>query len=253
MNNHLATQMYTLRSLTLLLPQVLAAVADAGYSGIETFGPLQPAAADLKAQLDAQGLRCVSAHVGLDTLESELDAVAEYHRTLGNDVLVAPWLAPEQRPSDVPGWQALGRRLDALGERCRRLGMRLLYHNHDFEMVILDGRHAIEWMADAASPENLGLEFDAGWVVAGGGDPLALLEEYAGRCPRLHAKETFAAHVPVAEQEAGDVGEGLVAWNEVLEAARKAGVEWVVAEHDSPADPLLSIQRSATYLLPKWR
>jgi sugar phosphate isomerase/epimerase len=244
----LAIQMYTLRTLTQPLLDTLMAVAAAGYTGIEPFGPLSPPAPEFRALLQKSGLQVCSSHVALAQLEAELEAVVAYHDVLGNKTLVVPWLGAEDRPTSKEGWQAFGRRLDALGARTRALGARLLYHNHDFEMVRFDGRTALQILADAASPENLGLEIDAGWVVAGGADPIELLHEYAGRVPRLHAKEAWPADMSMEEAGAQDVGSGLVDWPAVLQTALETGVEWVVAEHDDPIDPLLSMRRSADYL-----
>ena len=85
-------------------------------------------------------------------------------------------------------------------------------------------------------------------VVAGEADPIALLHEYAGRVPRLHAKEAWPAKMSMEEAGTKDVGDGLVDWSAVLQTAFETGVEWIVSEHDDPVDPLLSMRRSAAYL-----
>lgn len=248
----LGIQMYTLRNWETSLSEKLQAVAAAGYSGVEPFGPLLPPADEFAALLQQYGLRVCSTHVALATVESETEAVVKYHATLGNDTIVVPWLAVGDRPDSKETWQALGLKLDKLGAEVRSLGARLLYHNHDFEMVVIDGRTGLQWMVDAASPENLGLEIDAGWVVAGGQDPIALLREYTNRVPRLHAKEAFPAGIGAQEEGDKDVGEGLVDWDAVLAAAAENGVEWVIAEHDNPTIPAVSLVKSAEYLLKRW-
>lgn len=254
-SNRLAVQMYTLRSLQTPLPELLAQIAAAGYTGIETFGPLEPEASALRALLDAAGLQVVSAHVSVDTLRNELPAVVAWHQALGNHTLVAPWLPPEQRPTDAAGWQALGAELATIGLRARDAGMQLLYHNHDFEMARFDGRSALEWLidgADSSAPGALGAELDLAWIVRGGADPQALLAAFAGRVPRAHAKDVAPAGTNEAEQGHADVGYGTIQWDAVLAAARAAGVDWLVVEHDAPTNPLRSIQRSAAYLAGRW-
>lgn len=144
---HVAVQMYTLRHLfmplgdaPMSLDDVLREVAVAGYAGIETFGPLDPPAAELGALLDKHGLQVCSAHVALESMESDLDGIIAYHKALGNHTLIVPWLHPDKRPHDAEGWVAFGRHLDDLGARAAAQGMRLLYHNHDFEMAAVGGR-----------------------------------------------------------------------------------------------------------------
>ncbi len=254
-SNRIAVQMYTLRSLATPLPELLAQIAAAGYTGIETFGPLAPEAPAFRELLDAAGLQVVSAHVGIDVLRNELPAVVAWHQTLGNRILVAPWLAPDQRPADAAGWRALGADLATIGLQARDAGMQLLYHNHDFEMVTYDGRTAFEWLfagADATAPGALGAELDLAWVVRGNQDPAALLAALAGRVPRAHAKDVAAPGADPAEIGMADVGAGIINWDELLPAVRAAGVDWLVVEHDAPTDPLRSIQRSAAYLSGRW-
>lgn len=248
----LGIQLYTLRLWDVPLQEKLAAVAAAGYQGVEPFGPLEPPAAEYAVLLKQAGLRVCSTHVGLAALQSDLEGVVQYHAALGNDTLVVPHIAAGERPTNKEDWQGFGKMLDELGARARALGARLLYHNHDFEMVKYDGRTALQWMVDAAAPENLGLEIDAGWVVDGGADPIALLNEYAGRVPRLHAKEAFAGGVFAEDAADKDLGDGIVDWDAVLKTAAETGVEWVVAEHDGPSNPLLSLQRSAEFLKTRW-
>jgi sugar phosphate isomerase/epimerase len=231
---------------------VLAAVAAAGYAGIETFGPLEPPAAEMAALLEKHNLQAVSAHVGLGMLEYDLEGVAAYHKTLGNDTLVVPWLDVQDRPSSAVEWTELGAKLDALGARARDLGMRLLYHNHDFEMVDVDGRTALEWLLDGAAPENVGAEVDIAWVVRGDQEPLRLIAELAGRLPRLHVKDVATEGENADEGGHADVGAGILDWTTLLPAAQQAGVEWLVVEHDEPADPIGSIQRSAAFLRDRW-
>ncbi len=248
----LGIQMYTLRKWEIPLKEKLAAVAAAGYSGIEPFGPLEPPAAEFAVLLQQTGLQVCSSHVGLQTVQADPEAVVQYHAALGNDTIVIPHLSVEQRPTSKEDWQVFGKMLGELGARVRAAGGRLLYHNHDFEMVKFDGRTALQWMVDAAGEDNLGLEIDAGWVVDGGADPIALLNEYAGRVPRLHAKEAFAGGVFADDAADKDIGDGVVDWDAVLKVAAETGVEWVVAEHDGPNDPALSLRRSAEYLKTRW-
>ena len=185
----IGVQLYTLRKLELQREELLQRVASIGYQGVELFGPLEPPADELYPLLARFHLRAVSAHVALTTLESDLEGVAAYHQALNNDALAVPWLPVDQRPTDAAGWRSLGERLGRLGARCRSLGMRLLYHNHDFELARFEGKTGLEWLLDSADPTHLQAEFDLAWVVRGGGDPVELLDKYAGRCPRVHVKD----------------------------------------------------------------
>lgn len=244
----LAVQLYTLRSLPLDADDLLAAVAEAGYTGVELAGNLGQSAEELRALLDKHGLKAVSAHVQLQAMEADLPAVVRFHKTIGNDTLIVPWLPEADRPTTAAGWTALGQRLDRLGRRVRMANMRLLYHNHDFEMVVLDGKAAIHWLLEAAKPEHVGFEPDLAWIVHGGQDPVAMLQQYRGRVARVHAKDV--SDNP-AERNMADVGSGRLDWDVILPAVETAQAEWLIVEHDQPAEPLASIRRSQAFLVEK--
>jgi len=244
---NLAVQMYSLRELSAPLDDTLREIAAAGYSGIETVGTQGVSADELRALLEKHGLRVVSSHVGLTDLEADPDGVIAFNRAVGNDTLIVPWIAPDARSDRTADWQALGARLGALAKVCERDGLRLMYHNHDFEMRELDGKTALEHLL-AGAGESLGVELDLAWVVRGGRDPVALLETFWGRVARVHVKDIAPAGQNEDEDGWADVGSGTLDWDTLLNAAKAAGAEWFVVEHDKPKDPLASIRNSAAYL-----
>jgi sugar phosphate isomerase/epimerase len=252
----IAVQIYTLRSLTQSPAEILAAVADAGYSGVELAGTFAPglAPADLRALLDDAGLQVVSNHIAIAALEADLPGVIAAQKTLGNNTIIVPWLAPEQRGATAEAWQALGARLAGLARRAAHAGMNFMYHNHDFEMVIIDGRPAIDWLMAGAAEAGvpIGFEMDVAWAQYGGQDVPTLLSRYQGRVARLHAKD-LALDPAARPEEKGlaDVGAGKLDWDVILPAAKAAGVEWYIVEHDFPSDPLASIRRSYEFLAAK--
>ncbi len=244
----LAVQLYTLRNLSLDADALLGEVAAAGYAGVELAGNLGLDAGSLRALLEKHNLKAVSAHVPLQTLENDLPDVVRFHKIIGNDTLVVPWIAESERSKSAEGWKALGKRLERLGRRLRTANMRLLYHNHDFEMILIDGKPAIAWLLEAASPDYLGFEPDVAWIVAGGQDAASMLRQYSGRVPRVHAKDLGDNE---AERGLADVGSGRLDWDVILPAIEAAHAEWIVVEHDLPTDPLASIRRSYAFLAEK--
>jgi sugar phosphate isomerase/epimerase len=225
---------------------VLGHVAAAGYAGVETIGDHGLSAPALLDLLHKHGLQAVSTHVGLPKLEADFDGVVAFNQTIGNSVLVIPALPQDVRPSDAAGWSQVGRRLESLGQRATDAGMRLLYHNHAWEMEPLQGKPALDWMMEAAP--NLEWEPDLAWIVRGEADPLALLARYAGRCPRIHVKDLSPAGQNEEEKGFADVGYGTLDWAALLPAAKAAGGEWYIVEHDWPQQPLRTIQRSYDFL-----
>ncbi len=243
----LAVQMYTLRHLTDSLDQVLAQVAAIGYRGIEALGDHGMAAPAFLDLLNKHGLQAVSSHVQLQALEENTDGVVAFHQAVGNTALVIP-VPPKERPTDAASWRALGSRLDKLGARLADNGMQLLYHNHAWEMELLEGKRALDWMMESADPAHLQWEPDLAWIVRGGANPVEMLERYTGRCPRIHVKDLAPEGQGEDEKGFADVGHGTLDWAALLPAAKAAGGEWYIVEHDWPVDPLRTVRRSYEFL-----
>jgi len=246
----IAVQLYSLRDLPGSFDETLAQVAAAGFGAVESLGDHGYSAAEMRALLAGHGLQVVSAHVQIDTLrdQSQLGDIIAFNQAIGNDTLVVayvPWLRGETR---AQVYQETGQLLGTLGRRCKEAGMRLLYHNHNWEMASIDGKLAIDWLFESADPEHLGFEPDLAWIAAANVDPVALLHRYAGRCPRVHIKDLAPRDAASATVVMADVGDGTLSWPPLLAAARDAGAAWYIIEHDNPADPIASVSRSLRYL-----
>jgi sugar phosphate isomerase/epimerase len=185
--------------------------------------------------------------VQLADLRGDLDGVVAFNRAIGNTTLVVPYLDKKDRPTDAAGWTTLGQELGRIATQLRAKGMRLAYHNHDFELVDFDGRTGLELLFAAAGPD-LQTELDLAWVARAGYDPAVMLATFQGRVFAVHAKDN--APKGQAEDEGGfaAVGQGTLDWSAILPAAAEAGVQWYIVEHDQPRDPAKVIQAGADYL-----
>ncbi|MBA0282210.1 sugar phosphate isomerase/epimerase [Stenotrophomonas maltophilia] len=242
----IAVQMYSLRNAG-SLDQQLKIVHDAGVQAVETVGTQGVSASELKQLLDRYSIRAISSHVALAELRRDLDGVVAFNRSIGNTTLVVPYLDAKDRPTDAAGWTALGQELGRLSRQVRAKGMRLAYHNHDFELVDFNGRTGLELLFAAAGPD-LQTELDLAWVARSGHDPAVMLGKFRGRLFAVHAKDN--APKGQAQDEGGfaAVGQGVLDWNAILPAAAAAGVHWYILEHDEPRDPAKVIQTGADYL-----
>ncbi|PZS90566.1 sugar phosphate isomerase/epimerase family protein [Stenotrophomonas maltophilia] len=242
----IAVQMYSLRNAG-PLDQQLKIVHDAGVHAVETVGTQGVSASELKQLLDKYSIRAISSHVALAELRRDLDGVVAFNRSIGNTTLVVPYLDAKDRPTDAAGWTALGQELGRLSKQVRAKGMRLAYHNHDFELVDFNGRTGLELLFAAAGPD-LQTELDLAWVARSGHDPAVMLGKFRDRLFAVHAKDN--APKGQAEDEGGfaAVGQGVLDWDAILPAAAAAGVHWYILEHDEPRDPAKVIQTGADYL-----
>ncbi|MBA3944872.1 MAG: sugar phosphate isomerase/epimerase [Herpetosiphonaceae bacterium] len=248
----IAVQMYTLRTLPGSFDDTLAQVAAAGFTAVETIGDHGCTVDQMRALLDKHRLRVISTHLQLDALQNHMPEIIAFNQAIGNDTLVVPFIPALRGERRANVFQETGRLLGELGRRCQEAGMHLLYHNHDWEMADLDGQLALDWLFESAGP-SVGFEPDLAWIASSGVEPVALLHRYAGRCLRVHVKDL----APQGERPEdalwdgivmADVGSGTLDWPAVLAAARDAGAQWYIVEHDNPHEPITSVSHSLHYL-----
>lgn len=242
----IAVQMYTLRHVASLDEQ-LKIVHDAGLRAVETVGTQNVGAAELKRLLDKYSIKVISSHVQLADLRKNLDSVVAFNETIGNAVLVVPYLSEKERPTDAAGWAALGEELAGIARQVQAKGMTLAYHNHDFELVDFGGKTGLDLLFEAAG-SALKTELDLAWVARAGLDPAATLGKFRGRLFAVHAKDNAAQGQAQDEGGFAAVGKGVLDWTSILPAAEAAGVQWFIIEHDQPRDPASVIKTGAAYL-----
>jgi sugar phosphate isomerase/epimerase len=236
-------QLYTVRSLMERdVPRTLQRVADVGYREVEFAGYYDHEPERLRGILDRLGLSAPSAHVSLETMEGDGAASAiRAAQALGHRWLVVPWLPPEQRQT-LDDYRRVAASLEEIGARVNDAGLRLAYHNHDFELEPIDGTLPYTILADT-EPDRVALQLDLYWVRAAGSDALTWFRRHPGRFPSVHVKDM------ATDGEMVDVGSGVIDWADVLGKARAAGVEHLFVEHDQPGDdPIASVRNSFQYL-----
>jgi sugar phosphate isomerase/epimerase len=244
----LSIQLYTLRSLG-ELDRVLDTIKQAGYGHVETIGSHLEDAENVRAKLDARGLKVSSSHVSLAALRERLDVVVGACHTLGFDQLFMPAVPLEQRQSDAPFWRALGRELGELAERLRDQGITFGYHNHHWELAPKQGtKTALELIFEAAGGSPLAWQVDIAWLVRGGADPKRWMERYRDRIVSAHVKDIAPPGRNEDQDGWADVGAGVLDWRDLWQAARAAGARWMVVEHDKPADPAGTARASYAFI-----
>jgi len=232
-----ALQFYSLREQldTIGRKAILQQVADFGYGAIEPYDVLTDPE-QLRADLDEAGLAVCSVHTKLlDAAdESEREAMMRGTVALGAGTLIVPWVPPE-RFDDSESIAVLARELNQAAVTLADHGLRLGYHNHDFELSsIVGGRPALEVLADALDPAVI-LEVDTYWAAVGGQDVPALLGRLGDRVRYLHVKDGPAVS---REDMMVAVGSGVMPVADILAACPSA--EWHVVELDRCATDMLT-------------
>lgn len=199
-------------------------IAEIGYTGVELGRSAKISTSDLVNRLDQLGLHPIAVHTSEKELSEELDAFIDFCQQLGTRYAVLSW-SPCDSKETLLRTAALCNRA---GEKLRTSNIQLCYHNHHHEFVQFDGQYGMDILLQETDPEFVQMEMDTYWVKRGGVDPAAYLRQLKGRCPLLHMKDME----PGDSQFFAEVGEGIIDFGEILQAAQEVGTEWLIVEQD---------------------
>ena len=247
----IAAQLYSVRrDVAADLRGTLEAVKAMGYDGVEFAGLGDHAPADIRALVTEIGLEPISAHVPLAELTADPAGCIGKYKEIGCSFIAIPWLVEEFRPGQ-PGYEQFKKDVNLLAAECGAQGITLLYHNHDFEFVKLDGEYLLDRMY--ADLPALQTEIDTCWANVGGEEPAAYVRKYTGRAPVVHLKDFYLPGKKPAnlyqligvslDQQPEDggrfelrpLGAGQQNLAALVDAAAEAGAGWVVVEQDEPS------------------
>lgn len=241
----IGVQLYMLRASMKADPdRTLARIAELGYTEVEWWGNWGRTAQQVRAMLDANGLRSPAAHIDPRDLQPErLGTLLDNAATIGHGTLIVAWMGPEQRNSES-SWQRTSAVLSAAGHEAKKRGMRTGYHNHDFEFERFGPRLGIDILMQETDPAVVDIELDCFWAFKAGHDPVALLEKHKDRITMLHLKDSDGS----AQHAQRDLGSGVIDWKRVLATGLAHRVSNVYVEMDDPADAWASAGRGREYL-----
>ena len=127
---------------------------------------------EVKAILEEVGLVPLSAHVPFQELEADIEGTVAQYKEIGMQYIAIPYLMEEDRP----GTEKFLKNIETfkkIGEACKKVGITLLYHNHDFEFVKMpNGRYALDYIYTEIPADLLQTELDICWVKVAGEEPV---------------------------------------------------------------------------------
>jgi sugar phosphate isomerase/epimerase len=239
--DHISIQLFTLRDqLAIDLEGTLAALAEIGYTRVEHAGFVGRTVTEFKAALDAAGLWASSGHV---LIPQPFDPAAwsaslADAKVLGSKFIVNPFFGIDFATGEVTRttapWRAFARDLNLAGRMARDAGLKLGYHNHNWEFFRLTdnpSRTAYDVLTEATDPDLVHLEMDLFWVTRGARDPVDLIRQHRGRVLQFHVKDLNQAG------SFADPGEGLMDFARIFRHSGEAGVIEYIVERDDAGSP----------------
>ena len=247
-------QLYSLRDeLPKDVKGTIEKIAKAGFTEVETYGfsvkdqfwGLSPA--EFKKILDANGLKAVSGHYSylLEDNTDELKAAIEAAKVLGSEYLTVPWLDPSIR-KNAEDYKKIAAKINIAGKMCKDAGIRLAYHNHNFEFEKQGETTGYQILLNETDKNLVDFELDLYWVVRSGNDPIKLFTDNPGRFTMWHVKDMDKMN-PALNTE---VGSGSINWKLIFADAKLSGMKHFFVEHETnyKPNPIESVAASCAYL-----
>jgi inosose dehydratase len=265
--------------------QCIQEMHDAGYVGSEVGNkyPKDPAA--LKKKLAPVKLNIASqwfsSFFTTQPLEETVEAFKKHMaflKAMGSKVIViseqgnsiqgqqdTPILGDAKPVLDDDGWDMLVQGLETIGDLALKNGMKIVYHHHMGTCV--QTREEIDTLMAKADPTKVFLLADTGHMTYAGGDPAALIHDYADRIKHIHLKDIRADVLQQVKDESMSFlnsvkagvftvpGDGCVDWDGVFAEIEAMNYEgwWVVEAEQDPekAPPLECAQKARDFIKEK--
>jgi sugar phosphate isomerase/epimerase len=255
-NKIVGLQLYSLRD---QLPKdvkgVIAKVAAAGYKEVEPFGYSKQHGfwgLDAKAfndLLKANGLTTPSAHFGMDQYfvqgkTDDLQSYIEAANITGMEYVIVPSINGEVLKT-ADQFKQVAEKMNKAAEVCKKSGLKLGYHNHNFEWKPVDGTTFYHELLKGTDPTLVRMEMDIYWVVRAGQDPVKLFKDHPGRFALCHLKDMDKTNHDLNTE----IGKGMIDFKEIMKYANGAGLKHFIVEQENyiKIDPYVSITESAAY------
>lgn len=218
------------------LDGTLRGLAAAGFHSIELcsppgyekmgFGPLAALKpAELRAKIQAAGLKCESCHFGHGELKDHADERIAWAKELGlKQMIIASFGLPKS--ATAADWMRDAGEANKIGEQTHKAGIQLGFHNHDFEFGKIDGALIYDRLMSELDAKLVKMQFQVG-VVRLGYNAADYFEKYPGRFISMHLQDWS----PTEKKEAV-MGKGVVDWKKTFAAAKKGGVKNYFVEMD---------------------
>lgn len=237
-------QLYSLRE---LLPKdvkgTLQKVSLAGYTQVELYGfsikdqfwGLKPG--ELKKILDEYHLKPISGHFNMSPYlmtgeQAELTAAIDAAKILGLQYVTIPWLQPDLRTS-AGDYITLAKRLNYAGQRCKNAGLKLAYHNHDFEFIKYGDETGMDLLLKNTDKKLVDFEMDIYWVIRSRLQPAVLFKANPGRFAMWHIKDMDATDPNLN----AEIGTGTIDYKDIFKQAKISGMKYFFVEHETNYKP----------------
>jgi sugar phosphate isomerase/epimerase len=231
-------QLYTLRNQISDLAADLELVHQIGYNSVELYpGVYNRPPKELKALIEAHGLKAPSGHFDYATIADKVDYAAD----AGLEYMICPAI-PRAQWETLDGFRQAAAYLNKALPKISAAGMKLGYHAHNYEYKPIEGSTGFEVLMKELDPA-VRFELDVYWATEAGQNVVELMRKYRQRLALMHLKDRKPADafsfVPGPKgAHFTEAGSGTIDWKALLGEARKLGVKYMFVEQDQTDLPV---------------
>ena len=205
----------------------LRQLAAIGYRSIELCSPhsygdfaalAKMQGAEVRKKIEAAGLRCESCHYGFQELKDKLDDRVAYAKELGLKQMILATFGLRKNAT-MADWMKAAGELNKIGERVKKQGLQVGFHNHNGEFEKIDGALIYDKLMGEFDPKLVKMQFQVA-VISMGYQAATYLQKYPGRFISLHLADWSST-----EKRQAAVGSGVVDWKGLFAVAKAGGVE----------------------------
>jgi sugar phosphate isomerase/epimerase len=234
------------------VPGTIDLISQNGFTDIEFSNLFGKTASQLRALIDAKGIKCSSFGVSYDDFVNKIDTVAQNAKILGAQYVRISSL-PHKGDFSLDDAQKAVELFNRMGKLLKdKYGLTFIYHNHGFEFQPYKDGTLYDYIVQNTNPEYVSFELDILWAFFPGQDPAKLLDKYGSRYKCIHLKN-IKKGIPGNLSGGTDsnyetsLGEGAIDVDAVMRAAKRANIQHYYIEDESN-NVLVNVPRSIAYL-----
>lgn len=211
---------------------------------------------DWKKLISESGLKVISLHSYLNSIEENPEAVAKEALSFGTNTVVITGMYRFDY-GNFAEVKKLAERLNMAGKALLPYGVKLLYHNHNVELQkVSEDKTAYDLIVENTDPQYVNFELDTYWMADGGADVTALVNKLSDRMVMWHINDRGCRKkgpfiTPILKEDAAELGTGNMPLDAIFKTVKaNTGVEAIVLEtHKNwiDNDPIKSLTVSAEW------
>jgi len=191
----------------------------------------------MRKMVEDAGLICRSSHFTMGELRDSLDNRIEWSKQMGITQIICSsfWLPAT---ASIDDYKKAAQEMNTIGEKIKAAGIQAGFHNHNMEFEKRGDVLIYDALMEELDPDLVKMQFQVA-VIEIGYKAADYFRKYPGRFISAH----LADYSP-EKKATVPIGQGIVDWKDLFEAAKIGGVKNYFVEMDP-----VTFKPSAEYLL----